>query len=163
MTPIAATARPQFAGVPSRRLAVLINVPSPQLQRDLSSSTSRDHPSAVFIMPTGFRCCASSQIADEIGPALRLNSTQLAHGGDFSGGNQSTFLVALLLSLEESCFAFGSVSALGVESLLPLNARPTSPNASRRLPAIMSQCGYSSARTSCPHIASTAPLGRGKV
>ena len=88
---------------------------------------------------------------------LRLNSTRLAQGGDFPGGDQSIFLVALLVALEESCFAFGSISALGVVSRLRLNARPTRPNATRRLPAIISQCGYSSARSICPHT-SRAPL-----
>src|SRR5437588_6269926 len=94
---------------------------------------------------------------------LRLNSTRLAQGGDFPGGDQSIFLVALLVALEESCFAFGSISALGVVSLFRLNARPTTPNATRTLPAIMIQCGYSSARSICPHIASTARLERGNV
>ena len=115
----------------------------------------RDHPSAVFIIrpDSGIARPARSPMRQ-----LRLNSTRLSHGGDFSGGgNQSTFLVALLVALEESCFAFGSISALGVVSRLRLNARPTRPNATRRLPAIISQCGYSSARSICPHT-SRAPL-----
>ena len=83
----------------------------------------RDHPSAVFIIrpDSGIARPARSPMRQ-----LRLNSTRLSHGGDFSGGgNQSTFLVALLVALEESCFAFGSISALGVVSRLRLNARPT--------------------------------------
>src|SRR5437764_10514443 len=82
------------------------------------------------------------------------------YGGECSGGGDPS---TCLLALVESCFAFGSISPLGLVSLFRLNARPIRPNAISRIPAIISQCGYSSARSICPHKASTAPLGRGEV
>ena len=86
--------------------------------------------------------------------------SELQPGFLISGGSdQLTFFV----TLGESCSAFGSISRLGVVSLFRLNARPTRPNAISKIPAIISQCGYSSARSICPHKASTAPLWRGEV
>ena len=88
---------------------------------------------------------------------LRLNApeSELQPGYLISGGNdQSTFFVTLV----ESCSASSSISPLGLVSLFRLKARPIRPNAMSKNPAIISQCGYSSARSICPHKASTAPL-----
>jgi hypothetical protein len=74
--------------------------------------------------------------------------SELQPGFLISGGSdQLTFLV----TLGESCSASGSISALGLVSLFRLKARPMRPNAIRKIPAIISQCGYSSARSICPH------------
>jgi hypothetical protein len=90
----------------------------------------------------------------------RVPENELQPGFLNSGGSdQSTFLVALF----EFCVVFGSISRLGVVSLLRLNARPMRPNAISKIPAIISQCGYSSDWSICPHKASTVPLGRGEV
>src|SRR5437763_3319025 len=85
--------------------------------------------------------------------------SELQPGFLISGGSdQLTFFV----TLGESCSAFGSISRLGVVSLFRLKARPIRPNAISKIPAIISQCGYSSARSICPHMASTPRSGEEK-